>query len=150
MSIRDSAALQEWIDAVQEQAAELRTTTDEAREETSQQVRARIGQAKADMAAQRDTARQKTGQAADQARRQWQSIRADAAAKMQDLHDRVDRKRDERNVKQAEHHAEVAEADAEEELGFARWAVAEAQLSILDAIDARAWADERAAASRAN
>ena len=42
MSARDSEALQEWIDAVQEQATELRTTVDQAREESSEQVMSRI------------------------------------------------------------------------------------------------------------
>lgn len=150
MSVRDSQALQEWVDAVQEQAAELRTTVDQAREESSEQVRSRIEQLRADSAAQRGSARDKARQTADQAQSQWQSMRADAAAKMQDMHDRIDRKRDEMDVTKAEHHAEHAETDAEEALDFAWWAVGEAQLSVLDALDARAWADERAAASRAN
>ena len=44
------------------------------------------------------------------------------------------------DVKKAEHHAEHAETDAEDALDFAWWAVGEAQLSVLDALDARAWA----------
>ena len=150
MSIRDSAALQEWIDAVQEQATELRTTLDQARTETSEQIKARIEQAKVDIAAHRDTARDRAGQGADGAQGQWQSMRADAEAKMQDLHDGIHRKRDELDVKKAERQANAAETDAEEALDFAGWAVGEAQLYILDAIDTRAWADERAAASGAS
>lgn len=145
MSIRDSAALQEWIDAVQEQAAELRVTTEQAREETRDEVSARIEQVRADLAAQRQSARDKAGHAASRAQGQWESMRADVAAKMQDLHARITRMRDEQDVKKAGHRAELAEADAEEALDFARWAVSEAQLYVLDAIDARAWADERAA-----
>jgi len=150
MSVRDSQALQEWIDAVQEQATELRATLDQARGETSEQVRARIEQFRDDIAAQRSAARDEARQAIGQAQGQWQSMRADAAARMQDMHDRIDRKRDEMDVKKAERHAEHAETDAEETLDFAWWAVGEAKLSVLDALDARAWADERAAASRAN
>jgi hypothetical protein len=56
-------------------------------------------------------------------------MKADAAAKMRDLHDRIGRTRDELDVK-------MAEDDAE------------AELAVLDAIDARTWADERVAASQ--
>ena len=103
MSIRDSAALQEWIDAVQEQAAELRTTTEQARKETRDEVSARIEQARADLAAQRQAGREKAGQAASRAQGQWESMRADTAAKMQDLHARITRMRDEQDVKKADH-----------------------------------------------
>ncbi len=67
---------------------------------------------------------------------------------MQDLHYGINRKRNELDVKRAEHHADTAEIDAEQGLDFARWAVEQAQLSVLDAIDARAWADEQAEALR--
>jgi hypothetical protein len=61
--------------------------------------------------------------------------------------DRVDRKRDEHDVKKAERDAEDAEEDAADALDYATWAVDQAQLAVLHAIDARTWADERAAAS---
>jgi Skp family chaperone for outer membrane proteins len=74
-------------------------------------------------------------------------MQADAAAKMQALQDRIGRQRDQRDVKRAEREAEDAEADAAYALDYAAWAVDQAQLTVLDAIDARTWADARAAAS---
>ena len=68
---------------------------------------------------------------------------------MRDLQDRIDRTRDELDVKTAEHDAEDAEDNAADALDFAGWAAGQTELTILEAIDARAWADERAAASRA-
>jgi hypothetical protein len=47
----------------------------------------------------------------------------------------------------AEEDAEAAEYDAADALDYATWAVDQAQLAVLDAIDARSWADARAAAS---
>jgi hypothetical protein len=67
---------------------------------------------------------------------------------MRDLHGRIGRKRDELDVKMAEDDAEAAEGDAVDALDYAQWAVGEAELAVLDAIDARSWADERAAAPR--
>ena len=74
-------------------------------------------------------------------------MRADAAAKMQDLQDRIARKRDQHDVKMAEEDAEAAEEDAADALDCATWAVEQAQVTVLAAVNARTWADARAAAS---
>ena len=140
--------LREYFDALQKQVTHLKDVADQAREETSAQVRARIEQAKADVAADQEPAREKAGQAVGRGQSQWQSMKADAAARMRDLHGRIGRKRDELDAKVAEDDAGAAEEEAVDALDYARWAVAEAELAVLDAIDARTWADERAAASR--
>ena len=144
----DSEVLRERVDAVQRQAVELKQAVDQVREESREQVKARIQQVKADVAAHQEAARAKAQQAADRAQGQWQSMRADATAKMQDLQDRIGRQRDELDAKRADHHAEVAEYDAVDAVDFAWWAVEQAELAVLDAADARAWADERTAATR--
>jgi DNA repair exonuclease SbcCD ATPase subunit len=145
MSVRESDALREHVDTLQKQVTHLKDAAERARKENSEQVKARIQQAKADMAAHHESAGEKAGQAAEGAQSQWQSMRADAQAKMRDLQDRIGRKRNELDVKTAEHDAEANAVDA---LDFAWWAAEEAEVAVLDAIDARAWADERAAASR--
>ena len=138
------------IEAVQKRATDLKKSFEEARHETGEQVKARIGQAKADIDARESDAKEKAGQAADQAQGQWKSLKADAAAKMQNLRDRIDRKRDEHDVKMAEEDAEAAEEDAADALDYAIWVIDQAQLSVLYAIDARSDADARAAQSSAN
>ena len=75
-------------------------------------------------------------------------MKADLAAKMRDLHDRIERKRGEVKADVAENNAMVAEGAAVDALDCAAWTVRQAELTVLDAIDARARADERAAASR--
>jgi hypothetical protein len=99
MSVGESDQLREYVDALQKQVTHLKNAADQAREETGAQVRARIEQAKADVAAQQEPAREKAGQAAGRGQSQWQSMKADAAAKMQDLQDRIGRKHDELDVK---------------------------------------------------
>ena len=106
-----------------------------------------INQAKADIAARQSAVTEKAGQAAGRTQSQWKSMQADAAAKMQALQDRIGRQRDQHDVKRAERQAEDAEADASDALDYASWAVDQAELALLDAIDARTWADARAAAS---
>jgi hypothetical protein len=72
-------------------------------------------------------------------------MKADLAAKMRDLPDRVERKRGEVSADMADDDA----TDAVDALDYAAWTVRQAELTVLDATDARARADERAAASRA-
>lgn len=71
----------------------------------------------------------------------------DLAAKMRDLHDRS--KRGEVKSDVADDDAMYAEDAAVDALDYASWTVWQAELAVLDAIDARARADDRAAASGA-
>ena len=140
-------SISEQVDALQKRVAELKNSADQARQETNEQVKARISQAKADIAAREGTVKEKTEQAADQTQNQWKKLQADNAAKMKGLHDRIGRQRDQHDVKKAQKEADNAEEDAADALDYAAWAVDQAQLAVLDAIDARTWADARAAAS---
>ena len=140
-------SISEQVDALQARAAELKSSADQARRETHEQVNARISQAKTDIAARQSAGKEKAEQAADRTQSQWKSMQADGAAKMQAVQDRIGRQRDQHDVKRAERDAEYAEIDAADALDYADWAVAQAQLAVLDAIDARSWADARAAAS---
>lgn len=140
-------SISEQVDALQARAAELKSSADQARRETHEQVNARISQAKTDIAARQSAGKEKAEQAADRTQSQWKSMQADGAAKMQAVQDRIGRQRDQHDVKRAERDAEYAEADAADALDYADWVVAQAQLAVLDAIDARSWADARAAAS---
>jgi hypothetical protein len=140
-------SVSDQVDTLQKRAADLKSSFDQARQETSDQVKARIDQTKRDIAAAEGAAKQKAGQAADRTQTQWKSMQAEAAAKMHDLQDRIARKRDEHDVKVAEEDAEAAEEDAADALDYAAWAIDQAKLAVLDAIDARTWANARAAAS---
>jgi hypothetical protein len=140
-------SISDQVNALQQRAEALKSSADQARHETAAQIKARIDQTKADIAANQDAVKAQAGQAAEHAQSQWKSMKADAAARTQDLRGRVDRQRDQHDVKKAEQQAEDAEADAADALDYALWVVDQAQLAVLDAIDARSWADARAAAS---
>jgi hypothetical protein len=139
--------LSEQVEALQKRASDLKSSADQAQRETNEQVKARIKNAKADIQANQSDVRQKAGQAGDRTQSQWQAMKADAAAKTQDLQDRIGRKRDEHDIKKAERDAEDEAADAADALDYATWVIGQAELAVLDAIDARVWADARAAAS---
>ena len=90
MSVHETDRVREYVDTLQKQVTELKELMELARKETSEQVRARIQQVQADLAAHQDPASEKAGQAADRAQNPWQSIRANAAAGARDLQDRVE------------------------------------------------------------
>jgi hypothetical protein len=137
----------EQVEALQKRAADLKSSADQARHETDEQIKARIDKTRADITARQDAVKAKAGETAEHAQGQWKSMKADAAARTQDLRDRMDRQRDERDVKKAERQAEDAEEDAADALDYALWVLDQAELAVLDAIDARSWADARAATS---
>jgi hypothetical protein len=140
-------SISDQVDDLQKRAAELKNSFSQARQETNEQVKARIDEARADIASRQSAGKEKVQQAAGRAQSGWKAMQADAAAKMQDLQDRIASKRDQHDVKMAEEDAEAAEENAADALDYATWAVDQAQLAVLDAIDARTWADARAAAS---
>ena len=90
MSVREPQAVRQHIDALQRQVNELKESVEQASRETSQQITARVEQLRAAQSLQADPASD-AGQAADQSRNQWQEMKADLAAKMGDLHDRIER-----------------------------------------------------------
>ena len=103
----------------------------------------------ADVKAKADAAQTATHEHADdstaRAHSQWQTFKADASAKMNELKEHVYRQRDVHDAKDTEKAAERAEDYAADSLDFAVWAIEQAQLDVLDAVDARAVADAKAA-----
>jgi chromosome segregation ATPase len=139
-------AISDQIDALQKRTAELKSSFEQSRHETNQEVKARLDKTKTENADRQNDLKEKASHAADRAQSQWQTMRADAAAKRAAMQDRMDRKRDEHDAKKAERDAEDSEDDAADALDYAAWAVDQAQLAVLDAVDARTWADACAAA----
>ncbi len=140
-------SISDQIDALQKRVADLKSSFEQSRHETNEQVKARLSHAKADITTRESAGKEKAEKAADRTQNQWKSMKADAAARMQAARDRVDRKRDEHDVKKAERDAEDAEEDAAGALDYATWVIDQAQVAVLDAIDARTWADQQAAAA---
>ena len=137
----ESDRLREYVEALQEQVTHLKISAYEAREESSAQVKARIEQAKADAAA--DQVAAATNRAGR--RRAHGQLAVDEGRcrdKMRPLQNRMDREATSSTPRCAEDDAEGAEEDALDALGYARWAVEQAELAVLDAIDARASADD--------
>ncbi|MBF6297941.1 hypothetical protein IU459_10320 [Nocardia amamiensis] len=122
----------------------VRAAATESREKLEQ----RIGQAQVDV--ERTDAKQEVGEAARQRQGKWAQMRADASAKMEDIKAKIDKRNDQIDADMAATEADFAEADASDAIAYAGWVVDNARLAVLDALDARAYADERAKAATRN
>ena len=132
------------LDDLQQRAAEAKTSAQAAVSESREKLRRRIDQAKVEVDQKATDARQDAGAAADDARSKWAQLKADTAAKLDDFDAGMDRRADQLDAKLAASQADGAEADAADAIDFAAWTVDNARLAVLDAIDARVYADELA------
>ena len=135
------------LDALDQRVATARSAVKAAAAETEAQLEQRIDQAQTDLDQSVENARQEVSEAADTARAKWAQLKADAAARMSDVRVNVDKRTRQADAKVADIEAAAAEADSSEALNFADWAVENAQLAMLDAIHARAYADKLAKAA---
>src|SRR5512132_3109774 len=132
------------VDELQQRVAGTKEAVQAAATESREQLRQRIGQAQQDAKDAQQRAQQRADQTADRARGKWAQMRADAAAKMDDVQAKIDKRTREVDADMAADDAAWAEANAADALDYADWAVDNAQLVMLDAIDARVYADQLA------
>jgi len=132
------------LDDLQQRAADAKTSAKAAVTESRDQLRQRIDQAKVEVHLAAKDTRQQVGEAAASARGTWAQMKADTAAKLDDLEAKMDRRADQLDANVAARQADGAEADAADPIEFAAWTVDHARLAVLDAIDARVYADDLA------
>jgi hypothetical protein len=135
------------LDDLQQRVTAAKSAVQAAGAETDAQLAQRIDRAQADLDESVKNARREVSQAADSARAKWAQVKTDAAAKMTDVKANIDKRNRQMDAKMAATEADWAEADAADALDFADWAVENSQLAMLDAIHARAHADNLAKAA---
>src|ERR1700722_13851001 len=101
-------SISEQVDDLQQRTAALKSSAEQAQHETAAQIKTRIDQTKADIAAKQAAVKAQAGQASDHAQSQWKLMNSNPGPKAQALHDLMGRQRDERDVKKAEQQAEDA------------------------------------------
>jgi hypothetical protein len=128
--------------------AEDRTAT--ARNETREQVEARIAKVKADTQRRREEAKAEGAKAEDDLTRHWQSLRAGVREHLDQIRGAIDERRDDHDAKVAVRRADRAEDNAADAIEFALYSIDEAEQSVLEAIDARLVATAAMVATAAN
>jgi hypothetical protein len=132
------------LDTLEKHAAQAKASAKAARTESREQLKKRVDQAQADITKAVKDTKQKAGQDAAAAKSKWAQMRADAAAKMDDVKMKIDKRADQMDAKAAANEADFAESGATDAISYAEWAVDNARLAVLDAIDARVYADQLA------
>ena len=113
-----------------------------AGEEDQQALRQRIDKAQVDASLALKDTEQKAGKAAQDASNKWAQMQADASSKMAEVKAKIDQRGTEIDAAMAKKDAEMAEADATYAINYAGWAIDNARLWTLSALDARARADQ--------
>jgi hypothetical protein len=132
------------LDKLQQQANETVASIRSASAESRDELRQRIDQARVDANLALMDVKQKAEETSDQVQTQWAQLKADASAWMDDIRAKIDKRADQRDAKAAAKDADRAERDAADAIDYAVLAFFSARLAVLDALDARAYADERA------
>jgi hypothetical protein len=135
------------LDGLQRRVAAARSAVLAAATESREQRRRRIDQTQDDLDQAAKNAQRHAEQATAGASSKWAQMKADAAAKRDDVLVKIDKRNRQMDANAAADEADWADAEAADALDFADWAVDNAELAMLDAIDARAYADERAKAA---
>ena len=115
-----------------------------AADENRDQLKQRVDKAQDDANQAMGDAKQQAQETADRAKSKWAEMKADAAASREDIKAKINKRTDQLDAKAAATDADWAEDDASDAIDYAVWMVYDAQLAVLDALDARAYADERA------
>jgi hypothetical protein len=136
------------LEELRVRVAEVQASVKAASTETHDQIQERIDKAKGDMDKDLKAAKAEADRAGDEAKTKWAQVKADASAKVAQAKHDIDRRGDQFDADMAESDAEYAESDATAAIDFADWAVENARVAILDAIDARVYAKQKAAAVR--
>ena len=141
---------QQQLDGLAQRAAGTLAAVRAASAEDRLAVGARIEQAQGDIDLALKGARLQLGEATDSTHGLWARLKADAGSKLDDLRSAVSQRRHDLDADAASAEADWAEADAFDAIDYAEWAVDNARLAVLDAIDARLRAVELASPGRPN
>jgi predicted nucleic acid-binding Zn-ribbon protein len=125
------------MEVLQQQVTDASNSVHAATSENVDQLRRRIDQAQAgNQAAKAQPSQARKTRPGSK----WDQMRSDAADKMNDVKARIERRNQQIDADMAATDAELAEADANDAIDYAVWTVDNARLAVLDAIDARAYA----------
>jgi hypothetical protein len=129
------------LNALQQQVDQTKSAAQSAATESREQLKGRIDRTRIET----DKAAQETGKSGNRdSQSKWAKMRADANEKMSEVKARIDKRNQETDASMAAVDADWAESDAVDAIDYAAWSLDNARLAILNAIDARAYADAAA------
>jgi cell division septum initiation protein DivIVA len=134
------------VDDLQKRVSSVKESVSTASQQNHEELERRITAAHAAADQALDEAGKRASGVATEVQSSWDRMQADARAHVATLQSKARKRADQIDADVAESDAEFAEADAQAALDYAGWAIENARGAILDAIDARAYANDKAAA----
>jgi hypothetical protein len=132
--------LSEQLQDLSDHAKKTEDVVDAARRKDRQ----RLARQKADLQASIAVASADASNARDKVSTWWADTRASVDERFAARRAKADERHLEHDLKRAQHHADEAEADAADAVAFALYLLDEAEQAVIDAVIARAVADELA------
>ena len=133
--------LSEQLKELSDRVAMAETKVATAQQGSKQKMEATIQKSKADAEARRASFKADVQAKQAAAAVDWEALQADFHQKMQQIKNKIETEKEAHEVKMANKRAADAEAYADAAIYFAALAIDEAELAVLEAIDAKAYAD---------
>jgi hypothetical protein len=131
------------LDNLKKRVDDTVATVKAAAKEDRDQLEQRIQKAEVDANLALKDTKQKAGAAGAKAANKWDQAKADAAARMDDAKAKIAKRNQQMDAAAAATDAELAEDDATAAINFASWAVDNARVAVLDALDAAAYSSQQ-------
>ncbi len=138
-------ALSEQLSEFSDRARKVDDVVDAAREKNRARLEAERTALTTSVTAAKTKATGKAEEAKAGMQPQWDAVRSSVEQRFAEVRADADRRRNERDVRKAQHHAEVAEQDAVDAIDLALSVLDGAEYAIVDAAIARTDADDLAA-----
>jgi hypothetical protein len=132
------------FDELQKLLADARASAEAAVTESRDQIKQRIDEAQQSLDEATAETQQDAGEAEAKPRSKWAKLKADAATHRSDIKAKFEQGSRELDADVAAEEADWTEGDAISALDFAGWAINNARLDVLAAIESRSYADEHA------
>jgi uncharacterized protein (DUF2225 family) len=133
--------LSEQLKELSDRAAKAETKVATAQQESKEKVEASLQKSKADAEARQASFKANVQAKQSAAASDWEALQADFHQKTQQIKNKIETEREAREVKKANKRAEDAEEYAMAVIMYAYMTVDEAEVAVLEAIGARAYAD---------
>ncbi len=133
--------LSESLQKFANRAADMEKRVAAAKQQTREKVEASIEASKADAKARQSEFKAKIKQGQAAAASQWEELQAHYNQRVEQIKSKIEARKESRERNRAVNRADDAEAYADASIGFALMAIDDAEVAVLEAIYARAYAE---------
>jgi len=132
--------LSEQLTELAARAAKLEKSATAAQQENKAKLETRIETAKAETKAMHQTFNARVQSMEAKTSEHWTELKQNFDNRIKQIKQELDERKDSRDLKRSQTRADRAENNAEAAISFALYSIAEAEVAVLEALDARAFA----------